>query len=614
MTGRSAVGGYWWLVIALPLLVLSCGEDGAPAPEGDGQNGGAAGAGGESASGGEAGDTAEGTIVGPEGGVVVSDDGLLKLSIPAGALETAIPISITAVGAADSSAALIDATLRGAYRFEPDGTEFAEPATFEYTLDDFVTGDESEAVLPILLVTTESDDTVEVIDEHVLDVNLDTNQVVLSGPLSHFSQMAMNSLEPTALDTMFFYVTIRPKPPRESKLGTDYGVGLFVHTKSVLAREALLTYDDESTNLDYSEGPDPYEIAAFGSSGDTPGLDTVPVGTYGCSAVGSASFSARLTTDPIELVPLLAVGRQGNDKPKSVGGVLPVLPVYDVTIRRDVTCNEAGTNPDPVDGPPYSGLAGYTLHLQERQFDTLVQGAQLNGAFYGGGAAQADFDAWVTRKRALLGITADRLPSGACREVLTSEAWLDAGPPPASTVTHVAAGAADQLAFSFLDTDQAEPALVPWLAPVRGYVTQYATGLVLEPSPSGIDVFVPAAAATPSINLPGWDAVAWQGFASFRGEDGLEITWDAELIQADHVHALIVGYSDAGSKLTECFVEAADQQLLIAQQVINDTFVPALNEEVPTLEIHMYSGRRTGAAYDGRTLEGIVLRDTTLRY
>jgi hypothetical protein len=557
-------------------------------------------------------------MVGPEGGVVVSDDGLLKLTILAGALETEIPISITAVDAADSSAALVDATLRGAYRFEPDGTEFTEPASFEYTLDDFVTGDEGEATLPMIMVTTDSDDTVELIEEHTLDVNLDTNRLVLSGPLSHFSQMAMNSLEPTALDTMYFYVTMQPKPPEESELGTDYGVGLFVHTKNVLARQALLTYDDESTNLDYSEGTDPYEIAAFGSSGGEPGRDIVPVGTYGCSEVGAARFRVRLTTDRMEFVPLLAVGRQGSSEPRSVGGLLPpVPPVYDVTIRRDVTCKEASTDPDPVDGPPYSGVVDYMLSLQERQFDTLVRSAEFNGAFYGGGDAQADFDAWVARKRAVLGIVADRLTSGACREVPTSETWLGAGPPPASTETHVGTGAADQLAFSFPDTDRSEPMLLPWFSPRLGYVARSAPegGVpVLEPSPSGMEVFVPAAAATSSITLSGWDAAAWQGFASFRGEDGFEITWDADLIQADHVHVLIIGSSDAGTKMTECFAEPADQQLVIAQQTISDTAVAALNEEVPILEIHMFSGRRTGAVYEGRTLEGMTLRDTTLRY
>jgi hypothetical protein len=98
------------------------------------------------------------------------------------------------------------------------------------------------------------------------------------------------------------------------------------------------------------------------------------------------------------------------------------------------------------------------------------------------------------------------------------------------------------------------------------------------------------------------------------GPKGGEVTWDAALIQADHVHAVIIGYSDAGSKFTECFAEPADQQLLIPQQAIDDTYVPPLNEEVPSLELYMHSGRRTGAVYDGRTLEGMAWRSTNLRY
>lgn len=71
---------------------------------------------------------------------------------------------------------------------------------------------------------------------------------------------------------------------------------------------------------------------------------------------------------------------------------------------------------------------------------------------------------------------------------------------------------------------------------------------------------------------------------------------------------------DAGSKYAECFTELADQQLLIPQQIINDCYVPPANEEMPELEVHMFSGRRTGVVYDGRTLEGIVRRDTLLLY
>jgi hypothetical protein len=544
--------------------------------------------------------------------VVLSDDGLLELTIPAGALEENIPISITALDTDESLARVVDTTLRGAYRFEPDGTVFAEPATFQYTLDEFLTGDETDATLPLILVTTESGGTVEAIDAHALDVNLATNQVTLSGPLSHFSQMAMNSLEPTALNTMFFYVSIEPKPPQESELGTDYGVGLYVHTKSVLARQALLTYDDGSTNLDYSEGSDAYEIAAFGGNGDEPGRDIVPVGSYGCTEVGPATFSVRLTTDPLHFVPFLAVGRQGSSVPPGLD-VVASPPVYDITISSDVTCNEAPTDPVGADQPPYSGLVEYQLYVEEQQFSTVLGSAELSGAFYGGGAAQTDFDAWVARKRRLLGIMDDRQASGVCREVPSSEAFFNDALAPTSTVTHVAAGAADQLAFAFLDTDQMEPAPLEWLALQRRYFGELEAP-ALQPSPSGIDVFVPAGASKPSVTLPGWEATTWQGFASFHAEDGLEITWDAELIQADHVHALIVSYNDTSGKFTECFAEPADQQLLIPQQAINDTLLPPANEEMPTLNVYMHSGRRTGVVYDGRTLEGLSWRATTLRY
>lgn len=615
MGRRSVLSRGWVLGLVVPLLAVACGGDDDPDPVARGGDAGA-GAGGEPGGSAGAGDTSpQGTSIGPKGGVVLSDDGLLKLTIPPGALDRGTPISITAVDADDSTAALVDTTLRGAYRFEPDGTQFAEPATIEYTLEDFViNADDGTATLPMIVVTTESAGAVEATDAQALDVNLDTNQALLSAPLSHFSQMAMNELGP-GLDTMFFYVTVHPKPPQTSELGTGYGVGLFVHTKNALARTSMLTYDDESSNLDYSEGPEPYEIAAFGGNGAEPGRDIVPVGTYSCSEVGAATFSARLSTDPIHFMPLLAIGRQGNGKPKGVAvDVIAPPALYDITITSELICNEAGTTPGGMDGPPYSGLVDYQLHVEEKQFGITSSGATLGGALYDGGAAQADFDAWVARKRRQLGIMDDRQPSGVCRAVSLEDALFDNGLPPSNTVTHVATGAADVLAFSFPDTEQMEPALLAWLAPVRGYRGVLESPAVVEPSATGIEVFLPAAAATPSITLPGWDPATWAGFASFRGEDGFEITWDAGLLQAEHVHAQIIGSSDAGYKVTECFAEVADQQLMISIQTISDTFVPASGEEVPTLEVHMYSGRRTGVAYDGRTLEGLVSHDTKLRY
>lgn len=44
--------------------------------------------------------------------MVLSDDGILRLTIQPGALDRAVPISITALDADDSTAALIDTKLR----------------------------------------------------------------------------------------------------------------------------------------------------------------------------------------------------------------------------------------------------------------------------------------------------------------------------------------------------------------------------------------------------------------------------------------------------------------------------------------------------------------------
>jgi hypothetical protein len=48
--------------------------------------------------------------------------------------------------------------------------------------------------------------------------------------------------------------------------------------------------------------------------------------------------------------------------------------------------------------------------------------------------------------------------------------------------------------------------------------------------------------------------------------------------------------------------------------VINDSYVPPVHEEPFAHEVHMHSGRRTSVAYDDRTLEGLIRRDTQLLY
>ncbi len=73
-------------------------------------------------------DESQGTLVGPGGGVVVSDDGRLTVEIPARALDQTVDISIQAVedGPDGERAAL------RAYAIEPLGTALVFPAYVEY--------------------------------------------------------------------------------------------------------------------------------------------------------------------------------------------------------------------------------------------------------------------------------------------------------------------------------------------------------------------------------------------------------------------------------------------------------------------------------------------------
>ncbi|MEM6295910.1 MAG: hypothetical protein AAGA54_31855 [Myxococcota bacterium] len=70
-------------------------------------------------------DHGSGTEIGPEGGVVVSEDGRLTLEVPAGALHDAVDVSIHAVDEGPDGAVRV-------YAIEPMGTPLVLPAMVEY--------------------------------------------------------------------------------------------------------------------------------------------------------------------------------------------------------------------------------------------------------------------------------------------------------------------------------------------------------------------------------------------------------------------------------------------------------------------------------------------------
>jgi hypothetical protein len=73
-------------------------------------------------------ETAPDATIGPRGGSVVSDDGRFSLEIPAGALDTEVPVRITAVQCEPANA------LGPCYDVSPRGVGFHLPAIVTYEL------------------------------------------------------------------------------------------------------------------------------------------------------------------------------------------------------------------------------------------------------------------------------------------------------------------------------------------------------------------------------------------------------------------------------------------------------------------------------------------------
>lgn len=81
-----------------------------------------------------------GDAIGPEGGVVVSDDGRMALEIPEGALDTAVEITIEVTASPEGAMAPL-------YVIEPMGLTFSKPTALVFDYDDEDLGDrEPEAM------------------------------------------------------------------------------------------------------------------------------------------------------------------------------------------------------------------------------------------------------------------------------------------------------------------------------------------------------------------------------------------------------------------------------------------------------------------------------------
>ena len=110
--------------------------------------------------------------IGPAGGSVVSPDGRLELKVPAGALASAVSISVKAITAGGA--------IGGAYDIEPSGTQFTSPVTVSIHYG----GANLNGTTPAQLrVAVESGGTWQALT----NPSLDTSAQVVSGTTMHLS-------------------------------------------------------------------------------------------------------------------------------------------------------------------------------------------------------------------------------------------------------------------------------------------------------------------------------------------------------------------------------------------------------------------------------------------
>lgn len=141
-----------------------------------------------------------GTIVATDGGVLVSEDGLFALHVPAGALAQDTEFSVTNVESADLPGPLAGVEVRGAvHDVQPSGIEFATPATVLRWVDPQAVGFSATEARVINLVSASDDGEFEALgNAMVLDFGDD---VLVSGTTDHLTDFLAMGTPNTGINT-----------------------------------------------------------------------------------------------------------------------------------------------------------------------------------------------------------------------------------------------------------------------------------------------------------------------------------------------------------------------------------------------------------------------------
>jgi hypothetical protein len=141
----------------------------------------------------------------PAGTTVTSDDGLLSLFIPDGAMPEGTEVSITSLANEELPPELQELSGSGTgYLLEPDGLEFSEPATATLTLSRSELDDAADSQTAYALVSFSETAGREVLDsETAYTVGEET--VTVTSQIQHFSRLTRTkgSLRATLADHLF---------------------------------------------------------------------------------------------------------------------------------------------------------------------------------------------------------------------------------------------------------------------------------------------------------------------------------------------------------------------------------------------------------------------------
>ncbi len=288
---------------------------------------------------------AQGTV-GPAGGEVGFDDGRFKLTIPPGALTEDTDIVITELSGNDIPPELQDPSVQKVYRLEPDGLQFAVPATATiHTMGSAAPPDGT----PVIGLVSDSEGTLELLNP--LSNTVDDTGLTASAPISHFSSVAQ-------VESKGFVLT-GAVSPASVPVGGGFKVTVTLKQAPDSNANGSGFFGDDFTGPIYGSSFDPPEWTIMPATGEA---ETTTTATGTCSDVGTGVIFVRVGSNGVSGLFLAAIVGSSS--------------VLDFALKVSVEC----TTPPPPPPAVEPGLFDTPGGLTDAEAIALIENlANLSG-------------------------------------------------------------------------------------------------------------------------------------------------------------------------------------------------------------------------------------------